>query len=40
MECNIRNWRMEDAVDLAMALNNKNILDNLRTCIHKLFLLK
>lgn len=30
MQCKIRHWRMEDAVDLAEALNNKNILDNLR----------
>lgn len=30
MECKIRPWRMEDADDLAKALNNKKILDNLR----------
>lgn len=30
MTCNIRKWRMADAPDLALALNNKNILDNLR----------
>ncbi|MBB2182170.1 GNAT family N-acetyltransferase [Lachnospiraceae bacterium MD1] len=30
MICNIRPWRMEDAPDLAAALNNKKILDNLR----------
>ncbi|MBE7719888.1 MAG: GNAT family N-acetyltransferase [Lacrimispora celerecrescens] len=30
MECNIRCWRPEDASDLAQALNNKKILDNLR----------
>lgn len=30
MECIIRTWRAEDAADLAAALNNKNILDNLR----------
>lgn len=30
MECNIRCWRPEDASDLARALNNKKILDNLR----------
>ena len=30
METNIRAWRMEDAPNLAIALNNKNILDNLR----------
>jgi [ribosomal protein S5]-alanine N-acetyltransferase len=30
MDCNIRKWRVEDAADLAAALNNKNILNNLR----------
>lgn len=30
MECNIRKWKLEDAVDLAAALNNKNIHNNLR----------
>lgn len=30
MESVIRNWRMEDAGDLAQMLNNKNILNNLR----------
>lgn len=30
MECRIRSWRIEDAVDLAVALNNKKIHDNLR----------
>ncbi len=30
MECKIRKWRIEDASDLAEALNNKKILDNLR----------
>lgn len=30
MECNIRSWRMEDASNLADALNNKKIMDNLR----------
>ena len=30
MECEIRPWRMEDAAGLAEALNNKNIIDNLR----------
>lgn len=30
MECKIRRWRNEDAADLAEALNNKKILDNLR----------
>lgn len=30
MTCNIRKWRMTDAPDLALALNNKRILDNLR----------
>lgn len=30
MECNIRCWRTEDAEELAEALNNKKILDNLR----------
>lgn len=30
MECAIRKWRIEDAADLAAALNNKKIQDNLR----------
>lgn len=30
MECSIRPWRAEDAGDLARALNNKKVLDNLR----------
>lgn len=30
MECSIRKWRMEDAADLAKALNNSNIQDHLR----------
>lgn len=30
MECKIRSWRVDDARDLAEALNNKKILDNLR----------
>lgn len=30
MECKIRSWRMEDAGNLAEALSNKKILDNLR----------
>lgn len=30
MDCQIRHWKMEDATDLAAALNNKNIQDNLR----------
>ncbi len=30
MECIIRNWKIEDAADLAEVLNNKNILNNLR----------
>lgn len=30
MECFLREWKLEDAVDLAEMLNNKNILDNLR----------
>ena len=30
MECKIRPWRIEDATDLAAALNNKKIHDNLR----------
>lgn len=30
MDCQIRHWKMEDATDLAVALNNKNIQDNLR----------
>lgn len=30
MNCSIRPWKLEDAPDLARALNNKKILDNLR----------
>ena len=30
MECIIRTWRLEDASNLANALNNKRIMDNLR----------
>lgn len=30
MECTIREWKMEDASDLAEMLSNKDILDNLR----------
>lgn len=30
MECAIREWRMEDALQLSELLNNKRILDNLR----------
>ena len=30
MECMIREWKLEDAADLAEMLNNKNILNNLR----------
>lgn len=30
MECVIRKWRMEDAGDLAKAINNKAVLNNLR----------
>lgn len=30
MECKIRPWKMEDAAELASAINNKNVLDNLR----------
>jgi len=30
MVCKIRSWKMEDAVNLAEALNNKKIQDNLR----------
>ncbi len=30
MECSLRNWRIEDASDLAVTLNNRNILQNLR----------
>lgn len=30
MECRIRKWRLDDAADLAGALNNKKIQDNLR----------
>ena len=30
MLCKIREWRLSDAVDLAMALSNKKVQDNLR----------
>ncbi|MDR2907370.1 MAG: GNAT family N-acetyltransferase [Bacteroidales bacterium] len=30
MNIKIRTWKIEDAADLALALNNKNVLDNLR----------
>jgi RimJ/RimL family protein N-acetyltransferase len=30
MECRIRDWRIDDSYNLAEALNNKKILDNLR----------
>lgn len=30
MECSIRQWRMEDAENLAAALNNRKVQDNLR----------
>lgn len=30
MECKIRKWKIEDKTDLAMNLNNRNILDYLR----------
>lgn len=30
MDCKIRRWKIEDADDLSLALNNKKILDNLR----------
>ncbi len=30
MECKIRSWRIEDSDDIAEALNNKKVLDNLR----------
>lgn len=30
MECKIRSWKLEDAENLALALNNKKVLDNLR----------
>lgn len=30
MDCKIRKWKIEDALQLAEALNNKKILDNLR----------
>ena len=29
MECRIREWELSDADDLAAALSNKNVLDNL-----------
>lgn len=30
MACALRAWRMDDAQDLAIAINNKKVLDNLR----------
>lgn len=33
MKCKIRQWRHEDAADLAAALNNPKIMANLRDCI-------
>ena len=30
MICKIRKWKLSDAKDLAMALSNRKILDNLR----------
>lgn len=30
MICQIRKWKLEDAKDLALALSNKKVLDNLR----------
>lgn len=30
MTCKIRKWRLSDAADLALAISNKKILDNLR----------
>ena len=30
MKCVLRKWRLSDAKDLAAALNNKRILENLR----------
>ncbi|WP_283607625.1 GNAT family N-acetyltransferase [Faecalispora anaeroviscerum] len=30
MECSIRTWMLSDAVDLAEALNNPNVMNNLR----------
>lgn len=30
MNCAVRSWRIEDAPDLANAVNNKNVQDNLR----------
>ncbi len=30
MTCKIRKWKLSDAKDLAMALSNRKILDNLR----------
>lgn len=30
MDCQIRQWKMEDAADLAVVLNNQNIQNNLR----------
>ena len=34
MECRLRPWKIEDAADLAAAINNKNIQDNLRDGMH------
>ena len=30
MKCKIRQWRFEDASDLAVAINNPNVQNNLR----------
>ncbi len=30
MKCNIRKWKLSDAKDLAVALSNRKIQDNLR----------
>ncbi|WMJ84068.1 GNAT family protein [Oscillospiraceae bacterium MB24-C1] len=30
MECTLRAWRIDDAEDLALAINNKKVLNNLR----------
>ena len=30
MECSLRQWRIEDAADLAAAIDNQNVQDNLR----------
>lgn len=34
MTCKIRKWKLEDAKDLAAALSNTKILDNLRDLRH------